>query len=49
MALVEGFSHYILKKFPIMLKKFEAFQAGISVKDVAVWKSVKNQYIKNVR
>ena len=32
MALVEGFSHYILEKLSIMLKIFESFQAGNNVK-----------------
>ena len=37
MALVEGFSHYILEKLPIMLKIFESFQAGNSVKGMMLW------------
>ena len=37
MALVEGFSHYILEKLPIMLKIFESFQAGNSVKGKMLW------------
>ena len=36
-APVEGFSHYILEKLPIMLKIFEAFQAGNSVKGQMLW------------
>ena len=37
MTLVEGFSHYILEKLPIMLKIFESFQAGNSVKGKMLW------------
>ena len=37
MALVEGFSHYILEKLPIMLKIFESFQAGNSLKGKILW------------
>ena len=37
MALAEGFSHYVLEKLPIMLKLFEAFQAGNSVKGKMLW------------
>ena len=37
MAIAEDFSHYILEKLPIMLKIFESFQAGNSVKGKMLW------------
>ena len=37
MALGESFSHYILEKLPIMLKIFESFHAGNSVKGKMLW------------
>ena len=37
MALAKGFSHYILEKLPIMLKIFDSFQAGNSVKGKMLW------------
>ena len=37
LALVEGFSYYIPGKLPIMLKIFETFQAGNSVKAKMLW------------
>ena len=37
MALVEGFSHNILEKLPVILKISESFQAGNSVKGKMLW------------
>ena len=37
MALVEGFSHYILEMLPIMLKIFQVFQDVNSIKGKMLW------------
>ena len=37
MALIEGFSHYIIEKLPILLKIFGSFQPGNNVKGKMLW------------